>query len=410
MIWRNACQDHAVLVYGEGSNEHSHAKFPYVKPNFIYNVDEVSTTNSTGMIMPPIEFLAEQRDAGKTIAALLRSRFQLSWNQAKRLIERGHIRVAGFACSDVSHRIKKGNRIWIREGVVEIPRGMKEALARPAVKTPPKKVQPEVKPREALPAPGAEPPPVPSSAIVYADDFIIVVDKPAGLTTLRHVEEAAEFGPKARAYLPKTLADYLPRLLGLPQARIIPVHRIDRDTSGLVVFARTRDAAEHLTRQFRKHSSERRYLALTRGTPVEGRIESILVRDRGDGRRGSVKGESPHEGKRAVTHVKLLEQFPPYSLVECRLETGRTHQVRIHLGESGAPLCGERIYDRGLHGKPFPDGSGARRPMLHAVHLGFRHPDTEEWMVWESPLPADFATLLKRFREQAAHPGSIPSA
>ena len=227
----------------------------------------------------------------------------------------------------------------------------------------------------------------------------MVVNKPAGLTTMRHAEEADEFGPRGKRFLPKTLADLLPRLLASPGARAIPVHRIDRDTTGLVAFARTPAAAENLTRQFRQHSADRRYLALVRGVPRSGRVESMFVRDRGDGRRGS--GSGP-DGKRAVTHVKVLERLGPFALVECRLETGRTHQVRIHLGEAGAPLCGERVYDRPVNGKPHPDGSGADRPMLHAARLGFTHPTTGEPMSWEVPPPEDFARLLEKLRTAGA--------
>ena len=151
---------------------------------------------------------------------------------------------------------------------------------------------------------------------------------------------------------------------------MIAVHRIDRDTSGLVVFARTPETAKHLMKQFKAHSVERKYLALVRGTPITKKIASNFVEDRGDGRRGSGA-----DGKRAVTRVEVKASFPPFALVECRLETGRTHQVRIHLGEAGTPLCGETIYDRPLNGKPLPDGSGAARPMLHAAVLGFEHPD-----------------------------------
>src|SRR4029077_11240289 len=105
------------------------------------------------------------------------------------------------------------------------------------------------------------------------------------------------------------------------------------------------------------HTIERRYLALVRGGPMAGRIESVLVRDRGDGRRGSGP-EVDADGQRAVTHVRIVEEFDRFTLVECRLETGRTHQVRIHLGERGSPLCGERVYDRPPNGMPVPDGSG----------------------------------------------------
>jgi 23S rRNA pseudouridine1911/1915/1917 synthase len=222
------------------------------------------------------------------------------------------------------------------------------------------------------------------------DDAIVVVDKPAGLTTMRHAEEAAEFG-RGKRFLPKTLMDLLPAAIGNPGRKLTAVHRIDRDTSGLVVFARTPEAAAHLTRQFKKHTVERKYLAIVRGIARPGRIESTFMDDRGDGRRGSGA-----DGVRAVTHVRVLQDHEGFSLVECRLETGRTHQVRIHLGEAGTPLCGERIYDRPLNGAPVEDASGAERPMLHAMRLGFEHPIDGTVMSWDAPLPEDFAELQRR--------------
>ncbi len=177
------------------------------------------------------------------------------------------------------------------------------------------------------------------------------------------------------------------------------MHRLDKETSGLVVFARTAQAESQLGRQLRAHQVERRYLALVRGKARSGRIESWLVPNRGDGRRGSVP--SPGEGQYAVTHVSVVEELGDFTLVECRLETGRTHQVRIHLGESGTPLCGERIYDRPLHGRPVPDSSGARRIMLHAATLAFEHPATGQRLEWSAPLPTDMAGLLGRLRRHA---------
>jgi 23S rRNA pseudouridine1911/1915/1917 synthase len=228
---------------------------------------------------------------------------------------------------------------------------------------------------------------------------VVVADKPPGLTTMRHADEAAEFGRRAQRFLPPTLADLLPPLLarGRPgkPPRLRAVHRIDKETSGLVVFALTPQAEAHLGRQFRQHTVERRYLALVRGRAASGRIESWLVRDRGDGRRGS---GPTGEGQRAVTHVTALEELGDYTLVECRLETGRTHQVRIHLGEAGTPLCGERVYDRPINGRPLLDGSGAKRIMLHAARLGFDHPASGKRMTWESELPPDMAKLLERLR------------
>jgi 23S rRNA pseudouridine1911/1915/1917 synthase len=239
--------------------------------------------------------------------------------------------------------------------------------------------------------------------ICYLDDAIVVVDKPPGLTTMRHAEEAAEFGIRGRRFLPTTLADLLPgaiaRREGRPASRVRPVHRLDKDTSGLVVFARNRAAEGHLGKQFRLHTVERTYIALVRGSIEDQRIESWLVADRGDHRRGS--GPKGGAGKRAVTHVRALEKLPGYAMVECRLETGRTHQVRIHLGEAGAPLCGERVYDRPIHGRPPADKSGAPRIALHAATLGLEHPVTGKRLHWQAPLPADLASLWKELRRFA---------
>jgi 23S rRNA pseudouridine1911/1915/1917 synthase len=239
--------------------------------------------------------------------------------------------------------------------------------------------------------------------IRHADRHVVVVDKPAGLTTMRHPHEAAEFGKRAQRFLPPTLMDSLPKLLQARGTRGAPVHlravhRIDKETSGLVVFAGTAEAERDLGRQFRGHTIERCYLAIVRGKAKAGRIESFLVADRGDHRRGS--GRQPGVGQRAATHVRVIEELGEYTLVECRLETGRTHQVRIHLGEAGTPICGERVYDRPVHGKPLPDGSGAGRIMLHAARLGFDHPETGKRLVWQAALPEDMAELLARLRKR----------
>jgi 23S rRNA pseudouridine1911/1915/1917 synthase len=212
---------------------------------------------------------------------------------------------------------------------------------------------------------------------------------------MRHAEEAAEFGARARRYLPPTLADLLPGLLD-KRGPVWAVHRLDKETSGLVVFARNKEAERNLGKQFRAHTIERRYLALVRGRAKPGGIKSSLVRDRGDGRRGSTMESA--QGRRAITHVRVVEDLGEYTVVECRLETGRTHQVRIHLGESGTPICGERVYDRPLHGRPIPDRSGAPRLALHAASLGFKHPVTGKWMAWESPFPKDLQELLGRLK------------
>ena len=177
--------------------------------------------------------------------------------------------------------------------------------------------------------------------------------------------------------------------------------RLDRDTSGLMLFALSPDAEGALTRMFKGHAVERKYRAVVHGHPAPRTVESWLVRDRGDGLRGSgPRGKDEPGAQHAVTHVTPVEAVGDYHVVECRLETGRTHQVRIHLGEAGTPLCGETVYDRPPNGRPLPDGSGAKRVALHAMSLGFDHPATGERVRWAAPLPPDMRKLLQRLRRQ----------
>ncbi len=317
-------------------------------------------------------------EAGRTVADWLRMRLGLAPADVRLWLRERRVVLGGFPCPDPFRRLQRGQRLEIHP------------LA-PLKKSIPSK-------KDTSAASTKRP------RLVYADDHIVVVDKPPGMTTMRHAEDVAEFGRRAKRFLPTTLADLIPGLL--TQSRPGPVravHRIDNETSGLVVFARTADAERRLGGQFRAHTTDRLYVALVRGQASDGRIESVLVRDRGDGRRGS--GTSPQpDGQRAVTHVRVVEALGEYSLVECRLETGRTHQVRIHLGEVGTPLCGERVYDRPLHGRPFSDGSGAKRAMLHAAVLAFDHPTTGERVRWTAPLPRDMQDLLRDLRRRASKP------
>jgi 23S rRNA pseudouridine1911/1915/1917 synthase len=363
--------------------------------------------------MPPIMFVVDRRENGKTLAAVLKTRYGITWAHAKRLVEKRHVKVSGMVETDVARRLKVGKRVELAAGTIERKEsGGKKQESGVGGRESGKAKKPQAPRKVAKPVAAGDGTLSPE-VVVYSDEAVVVVNKPAGLTTMRHKEEAEEFGPRGKKYLPKTLADLIPVLLGAPGKPVIAVHRIDRDTSGLVVFARTREAAESLARQFRKHTVDRRYLALTRGTPPAGRIESVFVRDRGDGRRGSTRKTKPPDGKRAVTHVKVLEELGAFALAECRLETGRTHQVRIHLGEAGTPLCGETVYDRPVNAKAYPDGSGAKRPLLHAARLGFAHPDSGEAMSWDAPPPADFAGVLENLTPRPPSPpgkgGQSPS-
>jgi 23S rRNA pseudouridine1911/1915/1917 synthase len=308
--------------------------------------------------------------AQQTLAAVVRTLFPgSSWSQARKLVAGRRVSVNGNLCLDPARRLKTGD-------VVKV-----------------------------LSHPAPRPPTHEDIVIRYLDGHVVVIEKPAGVTTVRHPEEA--HWPARRKQLQPTLDELLPKVIAryenkrlakgtLP--RIRPVHRLDRDTSGLMVFARSLEAERGLGQQFKKHTIHRRYLAIVQGHPKEQTIVSYLVRDRGDGKRGSttLKGV----GKRAVTHVRPLERLGNYTLVECRLETGRTHQIRIHLAEKGHPVCGEKVYNHPLFGPAIPDPSGAPRLALHAAELGFQHPITGEQLRFEMPLPADLQAFLERLRRQ----------
>ena len=320
--------------------------------------------------IPSQEYRVSAEHAGKTVAACLRVWLSgQTWTQVRRLIDGRRIRINGEIWLDEARRLKEGDTV--------------EVLAR-AEKAPPDLI-------DQIP-------------IRYIDDHIIVVEKPSGISTVRHPAEKDWL--EARRMLVLTLDDLVMRQIGMnlpqrkhdPRPRLRIVQRLDKETSGLVVFARTVDAERGLGMQFRRHTVTRRYLAVALGRVAAQTIRSTLMRDRGDGRRGSVPPTTPGPGKHAVTHVAVEEYLKGYTLLSCRLETGRTHQIRIHLAELGHPICGERVYNRTAKGTPIPDESGAPRLALHAVELGFVHPITEEPMHWDMPLPPDLREMVERLR------------
>jgi 23S rRNA pseudouridine1911/1915/1917 synthase len=215
--------------------------------------------------------------------------------------------------------------------------------------------------------------------IAYEDDHLLVVDKPAGLV----VHPAA-------GHASGTLVHALAGLSagGEPERPGI-VHRLDRDTSGLLVVARTEEAYEGLRTLVRRHALEREYLALVRGRPRSrtGRIEAPIGRDRRDPTRRSLDTDAP---KDAVTHFELVELLDDHALLRVRLETGRTHQIRVHLAAIGLPVVGDPVY-----GAPEP---ALRRQFLHAARLAFVHPVTGRGVAVASPLPADLEAALALVR------------
>jgi 23S rRNA pseudouridine1911/1915/1917 synthase len=230
-----------------------------------------------------------------------------------------------------------------------------------------------------------EPQPIPL-AIVYEDATLIVIDKPAGLVV--HPGSGNWKGTLANALL-----HHAPTLATVARAGI--VHRLDKDTSGLLVVAKTETAQTDLVRQLQARSVRREYLALATGDIVRGGTVDAPIG------RHPVKRTSMavvRTGKPAVTRYDVRERFGECTLLACRLETGRTHQIRVHLASLGHPLVGDPAYGRG-RGIAFP------RQALHAWRLGLVHPVTRQPMQWEAPLPADFAVLLATLRQRkpAAH-------
>lgn len=229
--------------------------------------------------------------------------------------------------------------------------------------------------------------------IIYQDDDLIVVDKPAGLV----VHPAA--GNPDGTLLNGLLARW-PELAGLPRAGI--VHRLDKDTTGLMVVAHSARAQTMLVNQLQDRSMTRKYLALVAGNPpINGKIDAPL-------------GRSPHNrqkmavtrnGRPAVTRFRVLERFTYHALVELSLETGRTHQIRVHMTHAGFPLVGDPQYGGGRRAPSRTYGPDLQealrlfpRQALHAFELHLNHPATGERMQWTSPMANDFAALLELFR------------
>jgi len=230
--------------------------------------------------------------------------------------------------------------------------------------------------------------------IAYEDEHLIVVDKPAGMVV--HPAAGNADGTLVNALL-HHCAGQLSGIGGVARPGI--VHRIDKNTSGLIVAAKHDLAHEGLARQFAAHSIDRRYLAIATGRPMpaNGAIDAPLGRSNTNRKKMAVVAAG--RGKRAVTHYRTVEPLRHASLVECRLETGRTHQVRVHMAHIGHPLVGDPAYGRAR--KPLSDLLKARnfaRQALHAAHLGFIHPVTGTNIALDSPIPADMQELIDELR------------
>lgn len=297
--------------------------------------------------------------AGGRLDAAVRGMFGLSWAKAREAIRTGKVfgGTPPTAWLDEGSIVREGDRLEIRASA---PR-------------------PHVARREAIER----------FSIALVDASVVVAVKPSGISTIPYLDE------DPRTTFDALVRDILIRRMGARgRAPLGVVHRIDKETSGLVVFARTVAAKQHLAAQFRVHSVHRRYVAIVHGALTQPRTcRSYLVEDRGDGLRGSAR-PGQRQGKLAITHVEPLEQLAGATLVACQLETGRTHQIRIHLSEAGHPLVGERVYVRRFEGTPIP----APRLMLHALELGFEHPQTGEQVRFTEEPPADFEKAVAELR------------
>jgi 23S rRNA pseudouridine1911/1915/1917 synthase len=285
----------------------------------------------------------------------------LPWNKARELCRSGRVLLNDRVAIDPEQRVARGASVAVDPNAPRMRRGV-----------------------------------LPDDAIVHLDADVVVVNKPAGLLSVPFDEHDRD-----------TLIDITRAALRKKSTRgagneLGAVQRLDIDTTGLLVFARNLAAKRHLQQQLRVHSVHRRYVALVHGSAIDRTFDTILIRDRGDGLRGSYghfrrpKGKPPQDAQQAITHVRVLERLANATLVECMLETGRQHQIRIHLSEDGHPLVGERVYIRDFVGEPIE----AQRPMLHARELGFVHPRTERELMFQLDPPDDFLDCLEALRAE----------
>jgi 23S rRNA pseudouridine1911/1915/1917 synthase len=300
----------------------------------------------------PSDFVLDDADAGRTLAAALRRRLPgWSWNEVRNLCATGKVQVSGHPAPDPAARVAAGAGVAIR-----------------------------------MTAPKPRPEPE-GFRVAFEDPHLVVIEKPAGVSSVPY--ERRESGTAM------DLVREAWRRAGrrATETPLYVVHRIDKDTSGLLCFAKTKLAERALHRVFQRHTADREYLAVAHGSVESRTIDSRLAADRGDGLRGSLRRGARDAGQRAVTHVTAVRTLRGATLLKVRLETGRTHQIRIHLAEAGHPLVGETVYIRDFLRE------GARplsspRLMLHAATLGLPHPVTGELIDLRAEPPADFVAIL----------------
>ncbi len=295
---------------------------------------------------------------GKPLDSVLRELAGVSWNTARAAVRSGKVTLDGELALDPTSPARTGEVLAVDPAA---PRPRTREIAE-----------------------------LGSTCVVHLDGAVVVVRKPAGMSTVPFGDEAPGDELKTLDAMVREVIAKKTKFRG--RAPLGVVHRLDKDTTGLIVFTRTMDAKKHLAQQFREHSVRREYIALVHGYfESERTIRSYILGDRGDGLRGSARVRQ-REGQLAITHVRPLRYLPGATLVACRLQTGRTHQIRIHLSEAGHMILGEPVYRRDHRGPQIT----AQRTMLHARELGFVHPITEDEVLFEDGPPDDLRELVNQ--------------
>ena len=313
-------------------------------------------------------YTVDEDGSGLRLDRFLSDREGISREFAKKLILNGHVLINDHPAKP-SHRIRPGERIR-----VEIP--------------PPQPL--DLRPERM------------ELDLIYQDDHLIVLNKPAGIAV--HPGAGVKSGTLVNALL--GIFPDLPGVGGVERPGI--VHRLDKDTSGVMVVAKSDLAHRDLIEQFRRREVRKRYLALICGVPLDTSfvIDAPIGRSIHDRKKFSVNSASPKE---AITEVRVLEDYGRYALVEARPRTGRTHQIRVHLSHIGHPVVGDPLYGGGRRRsiREAPDEEirkvmeRIRRQMLHAHTLAFRHPATGRWMTFSVPVPEDMKRVIEELRGRA---------
>lgn len=300
------------------------------------------------------EFTIDHEAASARLDVFLAAQeeLDLSRAQAQKLIQNGSVTINGKEPAKAGQKLKEGDRVQVL-----LPEAREYQLS-----------------PETIPL-----------SIVYEDKDLLVVDKPAGMVV--HPAPGHYSGTLVNALL-HHCGEELTGIGGVLRPGI--VHRLDKDTSGLLVVAKTEQSHRHLVAQMKSRQVNRIYLALVKGNlaVASGVVDAPIGRHPVQRKRMAVIGS----GKEAVTHFRVLEAFPGYTLLEVRLHTGRTHQIRVHLAHIGHPVVGDPVYGRGR------DNLGLERQALHAAQLSFTHPATGQGLTFVSPLPPDIRAALTKLR------------